>query len=90
MVAVHTSAVRPTGTYQATRALSGGDPCRLTRLRRILPFMSDAVARLNAALEGRYAIERELRKGVIGEGRHTRSDCELERVQQTGSQNYEN
>ena len=52
--------------------------------------MSDAVARLNAALEGRYAIERELGEGVIGEGRHTRSDCELERVQQTGSQNYEN
>ena len=86
---MHTSAVRPTGTYQTTRALSGGDPCRLTRLRRILPFMSDAVARLNAALEGRYAIERELGEGVIGEGRHP-SDCELECVQQTGSQNYEN
>ncbi len=60
---MHTSAVRPTGTYQATRALSGGDACSLTRLRRILPFMSDAVARLNAALEGRYAIERERGEG---------------------------
>jgi len=34
-----------------------------TLLKRILPFMSDAVARLNAALEGRYAIERELGEG---------------------------
>ena len=32
--------------------------------------MSDAVTRLNTALEGRYAIERELGEGVIGEGRH--------------------
>ncbi len=32
--------------------------------------MSDPVSRLNAALEGRYAIERELGEGVIGEGRH--------------------
>jgi hypothetical protein len=30
------------------------------RLGRILPAMFDAAARLNAALEGRYAIEREL------------------------------
>ncbi len=60
---MHTLARRPTGTYQATRALGGGDPCRLTRLRRILPFMSDAVTRLNAALEGRYAIEREIGRG---------------------------
>ena len=34
-----------------------------TLLKRILPFMSDAVARLNAALEGRYRIERELGEG---------------------------
>ena len=34
-----------------------------TLLKRILPFMSDAVARLNAALESRYAIERELGEG---------------------------
>ncbi len=67
---MHTFPVWPTGIYQVTRALTEGDPCRLTRLRRILPFMSDAVARLNAALEGRYAIERELGEGVIGEGRH--------------------
>ena len=64
---MHTSALRPTGTYQATRALSGGDPCRRTLLRRILPFMSDAVARLNAALEGRYAIERELGEGGMAQ-----------------------
>ena len=31
--------------------------------------MSDPVTRLNTALEGRYAIERELGEGVIGEGR---------------------
>jgi len=65
---VHTSAVRPTGTYQAIRALSGGDPCHLKRLRRILPFMSDAVARLNAALQGRYRIERELGEGGMATG----------------------
>ena len=29
--------------------------------------MSDPVARLNAALEGRYAIERELGEGGMGE-----------------------
>ena len=28
-----------------------------------MPFMSDAVTRLNAALEGRYRIERELGEG---------------------------
>ena len=39
------------------------DPCRPTRLQRILSGMSDAVTRLNAALEGRYAIERELGEG---------------------------
>ena len=39
------------------------DACRLTPLSRILPGMSDAVTRLNAALEGRYAIERELGEG---------------------------
>ena len=44
--------------------LLAGDSCRPTRLTRILPFMSDAIARLNAALEGRYAVEREL--GVVG------------------------
>ena len=60
---MHTFAVRPTGTYQATPVLSGGDPCRLTRLRRILPFMPDPITRLNAALERRYAIERELGEG---------------------------
>ena len=32
--------------------------------------MSDPVARLNTALAGRYAIERELGEGVIGEARH--------------------
>ena len=32
-------------------------------LRRILSPMSDATDRLNAALEGRYAIERELGEG---------------------------
>jgi hypothetical protein len=32
--------------------------------------MSDAVTRLNAALEGRYAMERELSEEVIGEGTH--------------------
>ena len=32
--------------------------------------MPDPVARLNAALEGHYAIEPELGEGVIGEGRH--------------------
>ena len=36
---------------------------RFTDRRRILPFMSDPVSRLNAALEGRYAIERELGEG---------------------------
>ena len=30
--------------------------------------MSDAVARLNAALEGRYAIERELGEGGVSVG----------------------
>ena len=39
------------------------DACRLTRLRRILSGMSDAITRLNAALEDRYAIERELGEG---------------------------
>ncbi len=39
------------------------DACHHTSLRRILSAMSDAVARLNAALEGRYAIERELGEG---------------------------
>ena len=34
-----------------------------TCLRRILSAMSDAVTRLNTALEGRYAIERELGEG---------------------------
>ena len=29
----------------------------------MLSIMSDAIARLNAALEGRYAIERELGEG---------------------------
>jgi hypothetical protein len=32
--------------------------------------MSDPIARLNAALAGRHAIERELGEGVSGEGRH--------------------
>ncbi len=39
------------------------DACRPTRLRRILSPMSDPITRLNAALEGRYAIERELGEG---------------------------
>ncbi len=34
--------------------------CRPIGLGRILSTMSDAVARLNAALDGRYVIEREL------------------------------
>ena len=38
-------------------------PCRRTRLRRMLSAMSDPVTRLNAALEGRYAIDRELGEG---------------------------
>ena len=47
-----------------SEAPSGALPaCRPIRLRRILSTMSDAVARLNAALEGRYAIERELGEG---------------------------
>ena len=51
--------------------------------------MSDTTEHLNTALEGRYAIEREL--GEVASAREdTRSDCELECVQQTGSQNYEN
>jgi hypothetical protein len=51
--------------------------------------MSDPVARLNAALEGRYAIECELAKGSSAR-EDARSDCELKCVQHTGSQNYEN
>ncbi len=40
------------------------DACRRACVRRILPFMSDdPVTRLNAALEGRYTIERELGQG---------------------------
>ncbi len=39
------------------------DACRPAPLRRILSAMSDAAARLNTALEGRYAIERELGEG---------------------------
>ena len=40
-----------------------GDTCDLKRLRRMLSGMSDAVTRLNAALERRYAIERKLGEG---------------------------
>ncbi len=40
-----------------------GAPCGRTRLRHILSTMSDMADRLNAALEGRYAIERELGEG---------------------------
>ena len=46
------------------------DACGLVRDRRIL---SDAVTRLNGALEGRYAIERELGEGSMatrGQTRH--------------------
>ena len=32
--------------------------------------MTDPVTRLNAALAGRYAIERQLGEGVIGEGKY--------------------
>ena len=39
------------------------DPCRSTPAGRILSAMSDPVSRLNTALEGRYAIERELGEG---------------------------
>ncbi len=38
-------------------------PCRPARPRRILPIMPDPITRLNAALSGRYAIERELGEG---------------------------
>ena len=31
--------------------------------------MPDPITRLNAALEGRYRIEREIGEGVIGEGK---------------------
>ena len=41
----------------------GKDACRPTCLRSMLSAMSDAVSRLNVALEGRYAIERELGEG---------------------------
>ena len=37
--------------------------CCPVPIRRILFAMSDAVVRLNAALEGRYAIERQLGEG---------------------------
>ena len=46
-----------------TAALLVCGACRPTRLRSILSTMSDMVERLNAALEGRYAIERELGEG---------------------------
>ncbi len=45
------------------RRYAGGAPCGRTRLRRILSTMSDMADRLNAALEGRYTIERELGEG---------------------------
>jgi hypothetical protein len=54
----------------ANRGPSHADPCRPSCLRRMLSPMTDAVARLNAPLEGRYAIERDPGEGVIGEGRH--------------------
>ena len=38
-------------------------PCGRARPRRILSTMSDMADRLNAALEGRYTIERELGEG---------------------------
>ena len=44
--------------YSEVLGFECGDACRPTRLGRILSAMSDPVARLNAALEGRYAIER--------------------------------
>ena len=52
----------------STALPSKGDACRLPRLRRMLSGMSDPFARLNAALEGRYAIERELGEGGDGHG----------------------
>ena len=44
-------------------ALLAGDACHPIRRRRILSTMTDMAERLNAALEGRYAIERELGEG---------------------------
>ncbi len=39
--------------------------CRSVAIRRILSTMTDMAERLNTALEGRYAIERELREGGV-------------------------
>ena len=39
--------------------------CRSVPIRRILFAMSDPITRLNAALSGSYAIERELREGGV-------------------------
>ena len=38
-------------------------PCGPPLLNRILSAMSDPITRLNAALEGRYTIEREIGEG---------------------------
>ncbi len=45
--------------------------CTVPPLRRILSAMSDPVARLNAALEGRYAIEGELGEGGMATMKQT-------------------
>ena len=49
-----------TGTLKTFRSLRSLPP---TRFRRILSAMFDAITRLNTALAGRYAIERELAEG---------------------------
>ena len=41
--------------------------------------MSDAIARLNAALEGRYAIERELGEGGMAGGETLRDRIDREK-----------
>ena len=41
------------------------EPCGVTKASGIFPDMSNTAARLNAALEGRYAIERELGEGSM-------------------------
>ncbi len=45
----------------------GQGPCSPTRLRHILFAMSDSVTRLNAALQGRCEIERELVTNLAAE-----------------------